>query len=230
MRQRAMIAIALAQRPRLLIADEPTTALDTTISERGPRHPVRARAPGRAGCFVHLARSVAGVSLCRPHRRALWRRADGGGRRAGRDRRAAPSLHRRAAAMRAAATDRRRAQSGHRGHGAAARCVAARLPLRRALLTGRARLPERRYSTSRARRCGGPPLPLSPSVRRSSGAAMTPPSAPILRYFERSGQIVSSGGRHASGARRRLAGASSRRDSRPCRGVLAAAKRRLRRC
>ena len=108
MRQRAMIAIALACDPELLIADEPTTALDVTIQAQILDLMRELEAHQRCGDHPDHARSRRGRRGVRRGRRDVCgrdRRARAG-RRAVRG--AAASLHGRAARLDPAARSARR--------------------------------------------------------------------------------------------------------------------------
>jgi ABC-type dipeptide/oligopeptide/nickel transport system ATPase component/ABC-type dipeptide/oligopeptide/nickel transport system permease subunit len=61
MRQRAMIAAALAAEPALLVADEPTTALDTTVAAGILRELGRIR--GACGAITRRSRDETGTSI-----------------------------------------------------------------------------------------------------------------------------------------------------------------------
>jgi len=133
MRQRAMIAMAMANEPELLIADEPTTALDVTVQAQIIELLRRLQASHRMGLVLisHDLGIVAGLGrqgrhhVCRPHRRAR------GGR--GHLRSPSPSLYARPA--RFAAEDRwpGHAPDGDRRIAAVAGRATARLRLPSAL-------------------------------------------------------------------------------------------------
>ena len=153
MRQRAMIAMAIANDPRLLIADEPTTALDVTIQAQvldlladlrrelrmalvfiSHSLPVVAEIADRV--LVMYAGEIVEQGSCATIFAA-----------------AAASVYRRAAAERAAR--RRNAAGRHPRRRAAAACDAAGLRLRAALPVARPRRAKRsvrRWSRSRAGR------------------------------------------------------------------------------
>ena len=141
MRQRAMIAMALVCRPRLLIADEPTTALDVTIQAQilklmGDLQ----RDTGTAiilithdlGVVAELADEVAVMYAGRVVERAPVARLFA---------RAAASVHGRAAGLDAAAGRRGQSAADHRGPGAGGAPAHRRLPLRGPLSVRRCGLP-----------------------------------------------------------------------------------------
>ena len=134
MRQRVMIAIGLACNPKLIIADEPTTALDVTIQAQ-ILELMKDLSRKLNIALIIITHNLGVVARYADRVIVMYAGAHG---RAGRGRRgvppAAPSLHDGAAALGAAARPAARRQArDHRRPAAQPRQCAAGLPLRAAL-------------------------------------------------------------------------------------------------
>ena len=165
MRQRVMIAMALSCSPKLLIADEPTTALDVTTQAQIIEllHTLQ-REEDMAMIFVtHDLGVIADVAddvvVMYAGQIVEHRRPRG-------SLRSSPApLHRSAAPFHPAAHAEGRAVARHPGHGAASGPVPDRLPLRAALLLRAGRV----HGGARAHAGTGSPVTAAPRDGRAAG-------------------------------------------------------------
>ena len=136
MRQRAMIALALSCRPQVLLADEPTTALDATVQIQILLLLRELQTRTRAVDHLRHARYRRGGGGRRPHRRDVCGPHRGERQREGRDALAAPSLYARPARLPRRARAQGRAAADDTGRAARSCGPAAGLPVRAALHAG----------------------------------------------------------------------------------------------